>query len=74
MEEQEFRSGKCPQCGHALKIPAELTKFSCMYCGARLTQDELVTQEQPLPVDEAASAAFDDAVSQLAGCVTNWRG
>ena len=43
MEEQEFRSGKCPQCGHALKIPAELTKFSCMYCGARLTQDELVT-------------------------------
>ena len=41
MEEQEFRSGKCPQCGHALKVPAELTKFSCMYCGTRLTMEEL---------------------------------
>ncbi|MCI5993303.1 MAG: hypothetical protein MRZ24_04635 [Clostridiales bacterium] len=73
MEQQEFRSGSCPQCGHALKVPAELEKFSCMYCGARLTQPELVTQ-QPLAADEAAVAAYDDAAAQLAGCVTNWRG
>ena len=65
MEQQEFRSGSCPQCGHALKVPAELEKFSCMYCGARLTQPELVTQ-QPLAVDEAAVAAYDDAAAQLA--------
>ena len=73
MEEQEFRSGNCPQCGHALKVPAELTKFSCMYCGTRLTMEELVVQQLP-QADEAAAAAFDDAAAQLAGCVTNWRG
>lgn len=74
MEKQEFRSGKCPQCAHDLKVPAELEKFSCMYCGARLTQDELVTDAQPASVDAAAAEAFDDAIAQLAGCVTNWRG
>lgn len=72
---QEFRSGKCPQCAHDLKVPAELTKFSCMYCGARLTQDELVTDDlPPAQAREAAAEAFDDAIAQLAGCVTNYRG
>lgn len=34
--------GICPQCNHTLQIPAELVTFSCMYCGARLRQDELI--------------------------------
>ena len=33
--------GLCPQCGHTLHIPAELASFSCMYCGARLTKEQL---------------------------------
>ena len=28
-------TGNCPYCGKALEIPAELTEFSCLYCGAR---------------------------------------
>ena len=36
------RNGKCPKCGGELSIPEELAKFSCMYCGAVLTQEELV--------------------------------
>lgn len=74
MDMQEFLSGKCPQCAHDLKVPAELTKFSCMYCGARLTPDELVTDAQIPSADAAAAEAFDDAIARLAGCVTNYRG
>ncbi|MCD2491296.1 hypothetical protein LQE92_01470 [Lacrimispora sp. NSJ-141] len=36
------REGKCPKCGGALCIPEELETFSCMYCGAVLSQEELV--------------------------------
>ena len=42
MSEQEFLSGFCPKCGESLKVPAKLSQFSCMYCGARLTADELL--------------------------------
>lgn len=74
---EQTLTGNCPQCGHTLKVPAELEKFSCMYCGARLTQAELVTQMQPADqtqVTEGAAAAYEDALSQLSQCVTNWRG
>lgn len=33
--------GACPLCGETLNIPAHLTEFSCMYCGARLTKEDL---------------------------------
>ena len=35
---EEMTTGLCPNCGHALQIPAELESFSCMYCGERLTK------------------------------------
>lgn len=31
----EFLSLTCPHCGRALRIPAELEEFSCLYCGTR---------------------------------------
>ena len=39
------REGKCPQCGGTLSIPEELLKFSCMYCGAVLHQEDLVVAQ-----------------------------
>ena len=44
--EQEFLTGKCPKCMQELRVPASLAEFSCMYCGARLTADELLTVEE----------------------------
>ena len=32
---EEMTTGLCPKCGHTLQIPAELERFSCMYCGER---------------------------------------
>ena len=75
MEEQEFRSGKCPQCGHALKVPAELTKFSCMYCGARLTKEQLAAEPPAAQeADEDRAAYYDRAVSRLGWCIKNFGG
>lgn len=34
--------GRCPKCLHVLEIPAELSSFSCLYCGAKLALDELL--------------------------------
>lgn len=70
--EQEFILGKCPKCMQELKVPASLAAFSCMYCGARLAQGELLTgPEAPAAADEAA---FTAALDGLAGCVRNYRG
>lgn len=33
--------GRCPKCGELLEIPESLEQFSCLYCGAKLRQDEL---------------------------------
>ena len=41
--EQEFLTGKCPKCMQELRVPASLAEFSCMYCGARLAQADLLT-------------------------------
>lgn len=35
-------TGPCPQCGKGLQIPEDLQEFSCMYCGVRLTRDQLL--------------------------------
>ena len=39
---EEMTTGLCPKCGHTLQIPAELERFSCMYCGERLTERQLL--------------------------------
>jgi len=48
MSEKEFVSGKCKVCGGELRVPADLEKFSCMYCGAKLTQADLVEELPPV--------------------------
>ncbi len=42
----QMREGLCPKCGKRLQIPGELTEFSCLYCGARLSSYELITEVQ----------------------------
>ena len=74
---EEYLSGFCPRCGEALTVPAKLSEFSCMFCGARLSADELLdTPAGPavsLAPDEAASR-FDAAKKQLPSCVRRFRG
>ena len=76
MAEQEFLSGFCPKCGEMLKVPASLLQFSCMYCGARLAQSELVTEAASEPALSALDAAslLTSAQQQLPDCVRSFRG
>ncbi len=60
----EFLTGPCPACGKPLQIPADLTEFSCLYCGARLKQADLL----PCPTGSA-----DTLLAGLGDCVTNYR-
>ena len=54
--EQEFLTGKCPKCMQELRVPASLAEFSCMYCGARLAQSDLVTEAAETPAAPDADA------------------
>jgi len=48
MTEQTMLTGRCPQCGEELHVPAHLKQFSCMYCGARLDASALqITNSAP---------------------------
>ena len=40
----QMREGLCPKCGKRLQIPGELKEFSCLYCGARLSSYELISE------------------------------
>lgn len=59
MERSDLMKGVCPRCGEALEIPSHLKQFSCMYCGSRLTADDIAPKKN-VPViseDEGAAAA-----------------
>lgn len=68
--EKQVLNGRCPNCMQELKVPEELAEFSCMYCGARLKQEDLLTGA-PVLADEAVYAA---ALDRLAECVRGYRG
>lgn len=53
-------SGICPGCGHTIHVPGELERFSCVYCGQRLTPAELL----PQPVEQQADVHALDALSR----------
>ena len=71
--EQEFLTGKCPKCMQELRVPASLAEFSCMYCGARLAQSDLVTEAAETPAAPDADA-YAAALEELSGCIRNYRG
>ena len=72
---EEMTTGLCPKCGHALQVPVELEQFSCMYCGERLSRQQLLTEPgaeaQLLP--EECAAYYDRAVARLGWCGRNFR-
>ena len=73
--EQEFILGKCPKCMQELKVPASLAEFSCMYCGARLTKEQLAAEPPAAQeADEDRAAYYDRAVSRLGWCIKNFGG
>ena len=47
MTQTDFLQGKCPNCGEDLQIPSHLKQFSCMFCGTRLTPDDIATVPAP---------------------------
>ena len=72
---EDMITGLCPQCGHTLHIPAELASFSCMYCGARLTKEQLAAEPPAAQeADEDRAAYYDRAVSRLGWCIKNFGG
>ena len=72
---EDMITGLCPQCGHTLHIPAELASFSCMYCGARLTKEQLAAEPPAAQeADEDRAAYYDRAVSRLGWGIKNFGG
>ena len=53
MSQQEMITVQCTGCGHTLQIPEGLDEFSCLYCGARMTKQNLPA---PVPPSEAEAA------------------
>ena len=58
---------KCTSCGKEIKIPAELSDFSCLYCGAKLCMADFFEPTQP--ADEA-DRAFAEA--HILDCIRNF--
>ena len=72
---EDMITGLCPQCGHTLHIPAELASFSCMYCGTRLTKEQLAAEPPAAQeADEDRAAYYDRAVSRLGWGIKNFGG
>lgn len=74
MSDTKLISGICPKCGKKLQIPAELHRFSCLYCGARLHVEELLPEPAPAASVPASQAqeAYDYAAAHLLACVTGY--
>ena len=66
MSEQNFKTVVCPECGAKLQIPQQLTEYSCMYCGARLSDSV------PQPLDEASAEELEAVYAALISCVTGY--
>ena len=72
MAEEEYRVGRCSQCGEEPRGPARLERFSCMFCGAKLPPADLVEELPPIGGDSAA--LMDRVRRDLLRCVTEFPG
>lgn len=76
MTQDSMLTGRCPQCGEELNIPAHLKQFSCMFCGARLDASDL-TQETASAADltEAdVQAAVEYYKAHIIEVISNHKG
>lgn len=66
-------TGICPKCLKTVQVPEDLDRFCCIYCGARLGREELLSEKLPVqtPVTpQEAQSAFARLDQQLVFCVT----
>lgn len=61
MSHDKFMNGTCPACGEALTVPAHLKEFSCLYCGKRLSGEDLQRPAEKTDTDAAAAKAYYEA-------------
>jgi hypothetical protein len=47
----EFIEGKCPECGGELRVPQDLDKLICMYCGKEITKEDILNQNKLVSSD-----------------------
>lgn len=67
-------TGICPKCRKTIQIPQDLEQFSCVYCGSRLEQGQLLSEIAPQPVrvdSGAAQAAYERLSEGLLPCITD---
>ena len=70
---EEYLVGKCSKCGEELRVPARLKEFSCMFCGAKLTPEDLVEELPPETAPTGDPAALKARVRRdLIRCVSDY--
>lgn len=74
MAEDGYIVGKCSQCGEELRVPEHLESFSCMYCGARLTPQDLVEELPPVELSGDPEALMQRVREQILHCITDHLG
>ena len=63
--------GICKKCGKIIPIPEEISQFSCMYCGKKLTKADILTGVTSDPA--RAESLFASVTERIAGCVLDQR-
>lgn len=67
---QEMLQIQCSACGEMLSIPAQLSEFSCMYCGTRLQKEDYVPSV-PLSEGEQGKVYYE---AHILGTICNHLG
>lgn len=65
----QMREGICPKCGWTIQVPEELSEFSCLYCGARLTPGELLTEK---PHAESTEEDYREFCEKALSAAVDW--
>lgn len=63
----ELATRICNNCGREIPVPAELTVFSCVYCGAKLS-----LAEDPVPASPADPADLALAEAHILDCIRDY--
>lgn len=72
MSDTRLILGICPKCGKKLQIPAELHRFSCLYCGSWLHVEELLPELATTASISQAQEAYNYVAAHLLACVTGY--
>lgn len=72
MSDTRLILGICPKCGKKLQIPAELHRFSCLYCGSWLHVEELLPELTATASISQAQEAYNYVAAHLLACVTGY--